>query len=78
MGDLGAVSIQRMWRGSHSRRRIHSFYDRKRYLASVLNVGETLRQNMVIHHDNLSQTELLEKVRRESRWKSIVILVSHT
>ena len=58
-----AIEIQRMWRGSHSRRRIHSFYERKKYLESVLNVGERLRQNMDIHHEALSQTELMEKVR---------------
>ena len=57
-----AIEIQRHWRGSHSRRRIHSFYDRQRYLDSVLAIGEQLRQTLKVHHETQSQTALLEKV----------------
>ncbi len=41
-----ALTLQRYWRGHFSREKVHSFYDRRRYLQSVHSVGERLRENL--------------------------------
>mmetsp|Transcript_24034 Transcript_24034/g.58928 ORF Transcript_24034/g.58928 Transcript_24034/m.58928 type:complete len:212 (+) Transcript_24034:236-871(+) len=56
-----AVEIQRHWRGSHSRKWIHSLKYRKEYLNSVLQVGEDLRQYLIAHHETQSQLLATEK-----------------
>lgn len=41
-----ALVLQRHWRGHFSRKKVHSFYDRRRYLQCVHSVGERLRENL--------------------------------
>ena len=59
--ERAAVLIQRHWRGSYSRRRIHSFYDRKRYLQSVLHTGQQIQGSLTAHQEALIQNLLQEK-----------------
>lgn len=57
-----AIVLQRYWRGHFSRKRIHSFYDRRRYLRSVHTIGERLRENLHVHHrESLRRTVLLQQ-----------------
>ena len=60
--ERAAVLIQRHWRGSYSRRRIHSFYDRKRYLQSVFHTGQQIQGSLTAHQEALIQNLLQEKV----------------
>ena len=59
-----ALILQRYWRGHFSRKKVHSFYDRSRYLQSVHSVGERLRENLYAQHGSL----------RRATWKGKVII----
>lgn len=54
-----AISIQRIFRGFFSRRTLHDFYARKKYIASVLDQSRRVRDELQRHR--ASQEEELRK-----------------
>ena len=57
-----AISIQRTFRGFDSRRRVHDFYARKKYIASVLEQSRRVREQLAQHR----ATQEEEKRKKES------------
>ena len=62
--DAKATAIQRVYRGFHSRKYVHSFYDRKRFIVQSLGVGDMVRKDVHCYNLELRHQELENVVDR--------------
>lgn len=66
--EAHATIIQMRFRAFYSRKYVHNFYARKAYVTSVLQKGDTLRNDMQQHFEN-QVTEHIERQEQEGRKK---------